>query len=84
MSNILFTLFYPWIRATLKMAYSMYLEEVHMSSGVIVYTEGDSVRNFMRYHIDDYMNKAFVEHWPKIIFRPHTIICSPELFEYKV
>lgn len=85
MSKILFNLFYPWIRANLKMAYSMYLDDIDKSRGLYPYpNEADKVRYFMRYRVEEYMGKAFSEHWPRIIFQPHTIICSPELFEYKV
>jgi hypothetical protein len=78
--NVFFYLFYPWIRATLNVAYNLYLAEVR--SGDV--SDAELVQKFMRYHLDDYMSKAFKNHWFRIIFAPHTIITSPELYEHRV
>lgn len=77
-AKLLTFLFFPWVDAALRAAYNMYLSESRVFG-----SEERQVRQFMKYHVGDYMKKAFEKHYLRIMFAPWTIVTSSELYEYK-
>lgn len=79
-SGFVLNLFYPWIDATLNLAYSDYQKSHQFNYFVKSYSVEVANKVFHETVIEDYMKKAFFKNWKTIVFRPWSIAPNHERF----
>lgn len=76
------TLFWPWIKAWVILAWEEYYISDEYQKAIRFYEEKVVYQRFWLYSYNKYMKKAFFKHWVKIIFIPWTFVPSEMMIKY--